>query len=151
MTTPARLGILCFRGAAGSGADPRDGAVRMRAMSYPAPAPDDPLVALTTAPDPGLAEELARRLVEARIAACVQVLPGLVSLYHWQGKVERSIEVGLVVKTVRARLRELEAFLAEHHPYDVPELVVLGADHVGAAYLAWLRAECAAQPPGAET
>jgi periplasmic divalent cation tolerance protein len=118
-------------------------------MARPAPAPEDPLVALTTAPDPGIAEDLARRLVEARFAACVQLVPGVISAFRWEGRVERAGEVLLLIKTVGGRLRDLEAFLAEHHPYDVPELMVFAADHVGAAYLAWLHSESAALPPGA--
>ncbi len=108
--------------------------------------PADPRMVLTTLPDAASAERLARELVEARLAACVQLAPGLVSIYRWQGAVERADEVLLVAKTTAARVRAVEALIARLHPYEVPEFVVLEPRQVGAAYAAWLAAQTAVEP-----
>jgi periplasmic divalent cation tolerance protein len=102
--------------------------------------PDDPRVVLTTAPDADVATRLARGLVEAALVACVNVVPGVRSVYHWNGAVHDDAEVLLVAKTVAARVPAIEAFLAREHPYDCPECVALEVASVEAAYLAWLRA-----------
>jgi periplasmic divalent cation tolerance protein len=98
---------------------------------------------LTTAPDVETARGLAHGLVERRFAACVNVLPGATSVYRWEGAVQEEAEVLLVIKTRAARLAEVEELLAEHHPYDVPELVALEPAHVERAYLDWLLQETA--------
>jgi periplasmic divalent cation tolerance protein len=98
-----------------------------------------PLVVLVTHPREG-AHELATRLVERRLAACVNLLAAA-SVYRWQGEVESAEELLLVVKTTAGRIDALERALAELHPYDVPECVALEPAHVEARYLAWLRAE----------
>lgn len=117
-----------------------------------AAAASEPLVVLSTAPDLASARVVARALVEQRLAACVQLGPGLASVYRWQGVIEEASEVALAIKTVRARLPELERELARLHPYAVPELVVLAPEHVGAAYRAWLAEETAPAESGpAET
>ncbi len=100
--------------------------------------PSDPLVILATAPDDAVAKRLARQLVEERHAACVGCLPGLRSVYRWEGEVEEAAEVQLVIKTVRARLPGLRAAYQAAHPYEVPELLVLPVADGGAAYLRWL-------------
>lgn len=97
------------------------------------------IVAFTTAPDAATAEALARRLVDARVAACVQVVPGLRSVYRWQGDVAVDDEVQLVVKTTADRFDAVDALVREHHPYAVPELVAVPAVRGSADYLAWLR------------
>jgi len=106
-------------------------------------APDDAVVVLCTAPDDAVAASLARGIVEARLAACVNVVGGLRSFYRWDGAVQDEPEVQLVIKTRGARLEALEAYLVAHHPYDVPELLVLPTAGGSAAYLAWLRDETA--------
>lgn len=105
--------------------------------------PSDPLacLVLTTAPDEEVARRIAHGLVERRLAACVNLVPGLTSVYRWQGRVEEASELLLIAKTTPARLAELEIALGELHPYDTPELVVLRPEHVGARYLAWLAEE----------
>ncbi len=85
------------------------------------------------------APSLARTLVEERLAACVSILPGVVSVYRWQDGIEQDREQQLLVKTTPERLTALEARLRELHPYDVPELLVLDVKRGGEAYLAWLR------------
>jgi periplasmic divalent cation tolerance protein len=102
---------------------------------------ETPRLALSTAPDSATAERIASELVERRLAACVNLVPGLTSVYRWQGAIERAAEVLMVIKTTSGRLAELESALAELHPYDVPELVVLAPEHVERAYLAWMLAE----------
>jgi periplasmic divalent cation tolerance protein len=97
---------------------------------------------ISTAP-PDRAAELARQLVEERLAACVNILPGARSIYRWQGEICDDQEAVLLLKTEAARVAELTARLVELHPYDVPEAVsleILGGEG-NPAYLAWVR-EC---------
>ncbi|QDU68767.1 divalent-cation tolerance protein CutA [Engelhardtia mirabilis] len=110
-----------------------------RSDAASAPASDEALVVLVTAPDLAVADRLAADLVQRRIAACVNLVEGVTSVYRWEGQVQRAAEVLMVVKTVRARLRELEAFLGAEHPYEVPECVALAPAHVAGPYLGWLR------------
>jgi periplasmic divalent cation tolerance protein len=103
-------------------------------------ADDEPLLVLCTAPASNdTAPTLARGLVEARLAACVNVIPGLRSFYRWEGTVQDDAEVQLLIKTCRRRLAEVERWLAEHHPYDVPEMLALPIAGGSNAYLSWLR------------
>lgn len=98
----------------------------------------DELVAiLSTAPDQASATSLARGLVDARLAACVQIVPGLTSVYRWKDEVQTDAEVQLVVKTRAARFDEVAAFIRDHHPYDVPEIVALPVAHVSESYHRW--------------
>ncbi|MFN2500895.1 MAG: divalent-cation tolerance protein CutA [Pyrinomonadaceae bacterium] len=100
---------------------------------------NDLLIVFTTLPDLNAAEELARRIVEARLAACVQVLPAMTSVYLWQGDVQREAEHLLLIKTSAASYPRLEEFITENHSYSVPEIVAVQADKVSAAYLSWLK------------
>jgi periplasmic divalent cation tolerance protein len=106
-------------------------------------AQDDPdvVVVLTTVPADFDVEPLARGLLEARLAACVNVLPRMRSIYRWQGRVETAGEHLLIVKTRRDRVPDLEAALAAAHPYEVPEFLVLPVSGGSAAYLAWVAGE----------
>jgi periplasmic divalent cation tolerance protein len=97
-------------------------------------------VALTTAP-PGKARDLAALLVEARLAACVNLVPGVRSLYRWNGDLRDDPETLLVIKTSTDRLVDLAARLRDVHPYEVPELLVLAPDTGAPGYLAWILAE----------
>ena len=92
-------------------------------------------------PDMPSAARIAQALVDERLAACVQVLPGVASTYRWQGEVQRADEVLLLIKTTRGRVAALEARLAHLHPYDLPELVVLEAVGGLRGYLDWVEAE----------
>jgi periplasmic divalent cation tolerance protein len=98
----------------------------------------DLLVVFTTAPDAQTGARIARALVERGLAACVNLLPGATSVYRWQGKVDESSEVLLVVKTARARLPELGTALSELHPYELPELLALPVAGAEAGYRAWV-------------
>ncbi|MAE27779.1 MAG: divalent-cation tolerance protein CutA [Planctomycetota bacterium] len=95
----------------------------------------------TSAPDEATAHRLARDLVQARLAACVQCVPGATSIYRWENAVEEAREVLLSIKTRQEQLEAIAAYLAREHPYDLPELVVLTPESLGAEYLAWLLAE----------
>ena len=106
-------------------------------------------IVLTTAPDPDTARELARGLVEERLAACCNLLGNVTSVYRWEGRVEQAAEVLLVVKTAAARLPELQAALLARHPYAVPELVVLAPEELEPRYLAWLLEATAPGRPAA--
>jgi len=98
-------------------------------------------VVLVTAPDLACARRLAHGLVERRLAACVNLVPGMESIYRWQGAIESSSEVLLVVKTAAGRMGEIEAYLESEHPYDCPECIALQPARVERAYLEWLLAE----------
>lgn len=100
--------------------------------------PGEFLVVLSTVPDHGTATGIARALVEARLAACVNVVPGLTSIYRWEGAVHEDAELLLVIKTRRALFDELARALSAAHPYEVPEIVALPLAGGGAKYLAWL-------------
>ncbi len=100
-------------------------------------------LALVTAPDAETGERIARALVEERLAACVNLVPGLRSIYRWEGKVESEAEVLLVVKTRADRASALEERVLALHPYDVPELLRIPVGGGSEAYLRWLRTESA--------
>lgn len=103
------------------------------------------LVVITTAPDEETAARLAQALVRDKLAACVQVFPGITSHYRWEGKLEESSELLLLVKTTRERLDELTARIESLHPYDVPEVVALEAVGGLEKYLSWVEDETAGQ------
>lgn len=94
-------------------------------------------VALCTCP-PEKAEQIAGELVRRRVCACVNVVPGLTSVYEWKGEIERDSESLLVIKTLADRFGELEAAVADAHPYEVFELIALPIERGSAAYLGWI-------------
>jgi periplasmic divalent cation tolerance protein len=96
------------------------------------------LVALSTVGNAEDAERIARALVERGLAACVNVVPGVVSVYRWKGAVERGEELLLVIKTRAERLGALRDALVELHPYELPELIALPVAFGHAPYLAWI-------------
>lgn len=97
-----------------------------------------PLLVLSNLPDLESAESLARALVRQRLAACVNLLPGVKSIYRWQGALEEVKEVTLMIKTTAARYPELEAAIKLAHPYALPEIVGLPLTAGWPAYLAWV-------------
>lgn len=105
------------------------------------PSPAEAVVVLCTCPDGAVARRLAGGLVEAGLAACVNVLPAIRSIYRWEGEVQDDEEVLMIVKTRGAAYPELEAWLLEHHPYEVPEVLALPIRQGSPAYLEWLNAE----------
>lgn len=96
-------------------------------------------IVLTTSGSLPEARRLARRLVRERAAACVNVVPRVESVYWWKGKVERSGEALLLLKTTRPRLARLSGRIKALHPYEIPEILVLPLSHGDPAYLQWLR------------
>ena len=99
---------------------------------------DDPIVVFMTAASGEEATRLADMLVGAHLAACVQILPEMESVYRWQGKVERQAEVLLIAKTTRAKFDELEREVRALHSYDTPEIVAVPILTGSAPYLEWL-------------
>lgn len=103
------------------------------------------LLAFSTCPGAETAASIARTLVEERLAACVNRLPGVISTYRWRGEIHEDAEVLLVIKTTRERFDALRDRLVELHPYEVLELVALDIAEGSPAYLDWLARETA--PP----
>jgi periplasmic divalent cation tolerance protein len=98
----------------------------------------DYLVLLTTMPDGESAARLARTLVDERLAACVNLLPPMRSIYRWQGAVQEDTEQQVVIKTTRARMGALRDRLHTLHPYQVPEFIVISVADATEAYGGWL-------------
>jgi periplasmic divalent cation tolerance protein len=96
------------------------------------------VVVLTTLPADGDAAAFGRALVEERLAACVNLLPVMESVYRWEGRVEQEPERQVVIKTARARLVPLWDRVRDLHPYEVPEFIVLGIVDGNDAYLRWV-------------
>jgi periplasmic divalent cation tolerance protein len=101
--------------------------------------PTDAIAVFITAPNGEEASRLAEMLVEKSLAACVQILPEMVSVYHWQGKVERQREVLLIAKTTGAKFQELEKEVRAIHSYETPEIVALELAAGSRPYLEWLK------------
>ncbi len=91
-----------------------------------------------TCPDPASARRIADAVVGERLAACVNLIPGLVSVYRWQGKVEQADETLLLIKTTQDRLSALTARLTELHPHELPEVLAVEADAGLPAYRQWV-------------
>ena len=103
-----------------------------------APRAPEVRIVLTTCPDADAARRIGSALVAERLAACVNLLPGVESVYRWQGSVERATEVLLLVKTRREALPRLTRRVAELHPYELPEVVAVPVDGGSDAYCRWI-------------
>lgn len=101
----------------------------------------DALLIFCTCPDAESADRIARTLVDERLAACVNRLPGVTSVYRWQGEVHEDSEVLLLIKTRGELFEPLRARLVALHPYEVPEVIALEVAAGHAPYLDWLRRE----------
>ena len=97
-------------------------------------------VVLVTAPDSEVAAELARRLVEEGLAACVNLVPGVRSIYRWQGAVQEDAEILLIAKTRATLVDALAARVRALHPYELPEVIALAVAAGSEPYLDWVRA-----------
>ena len=97
---------------------------------------------LVTAPDLKTARRLARKAFKERLIACANLLPKIESHYRWQGKIESSTEVLMILKTTNARLAKLEKLILAEHPYDTPEFLVLPLRAGNHRYLDWIRLSC---------
>src|SRR5437763_13488650 len=102
--------------------------------------PTDPIVVLMTAGSREEAARLADIIVTARLAACVQILPEIESVYHWKGTVERAPEILLLAKTTKENFTALESAVRALHSYETPEIIALPITAVSAPYLEWLTA-----------
>ena len=107
-------------------------------MRYRGRMSEECLVVLCTCPERQDAERIAHTVVDRRIAACVNVLPGVSSIYRWQGSVDMAEEVLMVIKTTRAQYASLQEAVVSSHPYEVPEIIALPVTVGLPAYLAWL-------------
>lgn len=101
----------------------------------------DVVLVFTTVPNAQSAEAIATALVEERLAACVSMLPPMISIYRWEGSLTRDEEQQLLIKTTADRVPALSERLKVLHPYRVPELLVCTVTGGSAAYLEWVRAE----------
>ena len=102
---------------------------------------EETLLVITNCPDEECANAIALAAVEARLAACVNILPRVHSVYRWQGEVESASEVPLLFKTTAAGYPALEALICERHPYDLPEIIALPINRGLPAYLNWVATE----------
>jgi periplasmic divalent cation tolerance protein len=93
---------------------------------------------LCTCPDSQVAEQLATSLVEQQLAACINIVPGLTSIYRWQGKLEKGTEVLLLIKTIQDRYAAVETAIRQQHPYELPEIIAVTLDEGSPDYLRWI-------------
>lgn len=100
-----------------------------------------PVVVYATFPDYGTADAIATALVEQRLAACVNLIPGMRSIYRWQGALERADEVVAIIKSQAAEVPRIVATIERLHPYHAPAVVVLPIESGSRAYLDWITAE----------
>ncbi|MCF6354832.1 MAG: divalent-cation tolerance protein CutA [Candidatus Polarisedimenticolaceae bacterium] len=100
--------------------------------------PASTLVTLCTCPSQAVAEEIANALVEQGVAACINIIPTITSIYKWQGRLERSDEVLMLIKTDRSRYPDLEQALTTLHPYELPEIIAVPVEQGLAGYLNWV-------------
>ncbi len=99
----------------------------------------DIIVLLTTAPNQDVAEALGKELVAQQLAACVNLIPGMTSIYHWQGKISQDQEVQLIIKSHRRHKEAIEQLLNSSHPYDTPELLTINVESGSNAYIQWIQ------------
>lgn len=97
------------------------------------------LIVFTTIPNNEEAENLAKKIVDSKLAACVQVLPQMKSFYFWEGEVQQDSEHLLLIKTLKDKYIELEVFIKENHSYDVPEIVAVKSENVSDEYSKWMK------------
>jgi periplasmic divalent cation tolerance protein len=97
-----------------------------------------PQIVLCTVPDRDSAEEMANILIADNLAACVNILPGIKSVYRWEDKIEQGNELLLVIKTARTAYKALQAKIVDLHPYELPEIIAVPIEDGLPAYLNWL-------------
>jgi periplasmic divalent cation tolerance protein len=97
-------------------------------------------IVLTTTSDRKTAEQIAHRLVELRLAACINILPGVQSVYRWQGAVQSDSEVMMLIKTKAPLIEQVQSTITSLHSYEIPEFLVLPISDGSEAYMAWLEA-----------
>jgi periplasmic divalent cation tolerance protein len=97
------------------------------------------LIVFTTLSSQQESEILAQKIVEAKLAACVQILPPMTSVYFWNDAVQKDSEVLLWIKTLTEKYESLEKFIFENHPYETPEIVAIEAEKISDSYLGWMQ------------
>ncbi len=98
----------------------------------------DAIVTFCTCPDKLTAEKIARLLVENQLAACINIVPGITSVYRWQGNIETADEHLLVIKSPVQAYTALETAIRQHHPYELPEIISLSIAHGLPEYINWI-------------
>lgn len=129
----------------GENAEPTvsDGRAAGECKSAPTAAEPSAVLIYSTFPSQGEAENTARYLVEHKLAACVNIFPGMIAVFSWEGKTDRAEEVAVLIKTAAARTNDVLDAIKRLHPYSVPARLVLPVAGGGADFLAWIAAETA--------
>lgn len=96
---------------------------------------------ITNLPNREVAEQLAQQLIEARVAACINILAPCTSIYHWQGKIESTSEFPMLIKTTSARYKEVQRIIQEKHPYELPEIICVAVEAGLPEFLKWVEDE----------
>ena len=96
------------------------------------------LIVLCTCPDPESASQLAEALLKQRLAACINQVSGVTSLYRWEGQIQRDQEIQLLIKTTASAYPQLELLINEVHPYELPEILAVPVTMGSQAYLNWI-------------
>ena len=99
------------------------------------------ILMLSNVPDAETARKLGRALIESRLAACVNCLPQVTSVYRWQGAIEEASEIMLLIKTTAEKYAQAEALIKVMHPYELPEIIAFAMDQGLPAYLKWIEQE----------
>jgi periplasmic divalent cation tolerance protein len=102
---------------------------------------DAPVLVYTTWPDAAAADDAGMRLVAGKLCACVNILPGMVSIYEWQGRAERAQEVVMLIKTRSGLVDAVASEVRVMHPYDVPAILTIAPGHVDPPFAEWIRAQ----------
>jgi len=108
--------------------------------------PNALLMVYCTCPDHAAAVSMAEGIVDAELAACVNIVPGLTSIYQWQGERKQGTEELLLIKTTNAAYQALQQHIIDSHPYELPEVIAVSIDTGLPAYLDWVRESCALTP-----
>ncbi len=104
------------------------------------------LLILTTCPDSATANTIAESLVSEQLAACINILPTLTSVYRWKGKIEKDQETLLLIKCSKNRYSDIERRLTELHPYELPEIIAVPVEQGHPEYLHWVNQQCIKKP-----
>ncbi len=98
----------------------------------------DMFIVLCTFPDVETARQISTEIISSNLAVCVNLIPGVESIYRWEGKIEQASEMLAIFKVTAAEFKELENALLEKHPYDTPEIIAISPDQVSEGYLKWV-------------
>ena len=104
--------------------------------------PVNQLIVLTTMPDEASAEQLAKALIERSLAACVNILPRMKSIYRWKDRLEQGTEHQLLIKTLSEKYEDVENFIKNAHPYELPEILAIPVEKGLPGYLGWIADNC---------